>query len=142
MDPAFIAENYKDLPPDVQQVNGEKVAREHRGGTAKRLVLDDEAQGFWERIGNHVSLTMPVCKFLRRHDSSAPAVGKVYHGWFEMGHHLETSQVGYAPESASKHADRWQYAHGAIFAAAYVVDPEFSDHDQSSNEEVPPPLHT
>jgi hypothetical protein len=83
---------------------------------------------------------MPICKFLRRHDTSAPAVGKVYHGWFEMGNHLEASDVGYAPESASKHADRWAYAHAAIFGAAYVVDPEFAEHDQSSNEEVCPPI--
>ena len=143
VDPAFIAENYKDLPADFDMVNGEKIPREHRGGTAKKYVLDDDDQGFWARVKEfkeHVSVSMPICKFLRRHDTSAPAVGKVYHGWFEMGNHLEASDVGYAPESASKHADRWAYAHAAIFGAAYVVDPEFAEHDQSSNEEVCPPI--
>ena len=93
VDPDYIKENYKDLPTDMDQVNGEKVAREHKGGTAKKFVLDDDSSGgFWQRVDDHVSLSMPLCKFLRRHDSSAPAVGKVYHGWFEMGEHLKNSQ--------------------------------------------------
>ena len=65
--------------------NCSTVTRENKGGTAKQLVLDDSDSGFWARVSNHVAVTMPVCKFLRRHDSSAPASGKVYHGWFEMG---------------------------------------------------------
>ena len=141
-DPAYIAENYKDLPTDVEHMNGEKVAREHKGGTAKKFVLDDAAEGFWQRVDDHVKITMPICKFLRRHDSSAPATGKVYHGWYEMGDYLEKSEVSYAAESTAKHEARWAYAHDAIFAAAYVVDPEFISHDQASSEEVrlyPPP---
>ena len=93
VDPAYMAEKFKDVPSDVDVINGEKVAREHKGGTAKVHVLNDAAGGFWENVRDHVSITMPLCKFLRRHDSSAPATGKVYHGWFEMGEHLENSQV-------------------------------------------------
>lgn len=136
VDPDYVAEKFKDLPADVDVVAGAPVAREHRGGTAKLHVLDDTTGGFWENVRDHVSLTMPLCKFLRRHDSSAPAVGKVYHGWFEMGDHLQKSQVAYAPEACAKHERRWAYAHCPFFAAAYVLDPEFADHDQSSCEEV------
>lgn len=57
----------------------------HKGGLAKKLVLDDEENGFWERVKRHVQLTMPICKMLRRFDSSAPSTGKVYHSWFEVG---------------------------------------------------------
>ena len=32
VDPAYIAENYKDLPPDHDTMNGEKVERQHKGG--------------------------------------------------------------------------------------------------------------
>ena len=103
VDPDYAAEKFKDLPADVDVVAGAPVAREHRGGTAKLHVLDDTTGGFWENVRDHVSLTMPLCKFLRRHDSSAPAVGKVYHGWFEMGDHLQKSQVAYAPEACAKH---------------------------------------
>ena len=136
VDPDYQRQNYKDLPPDYEYEVGEKVAREHRGGTAKKLVLDDEPKGFWSRVADHVSVTMPICKFLRRHDTSAPATGKVYHGWFEMGEHLKASNVDYAKESCDKHASRWLYSHLPFFAAAYVLDPEFIEHDHSSNEEV------
>ena len=64
----------------------------------------------------------------------------MYHGWYEMGNHIEKTQ-SYAPIASEKHGARWAYAHAAIFAAAYVVDPEFVGHDQASCEEVrPPPL--
>eukprot|EP00966_Prymnesium_polylepis_P184421 4274688-Prymnesium_polylepis.1 len=79
---------------------------------------------------------MPICKLLRRHDSSAPSVGKVYHGWFEVGESIKESDASYAKEAESKHEARWAYSHAAIFAAAYVCDPEFISHAQSSNSEV------
>ena len=81
-------------------------------------------------------MTMPICKFLRRHDTSAPATGKVYHGWFEIGEHIKQSCVSYADKAIEKHEERWLYAHCDFFAAGYVLDPEFIDHDQTSNEEV------
>ena len=71
VDPAYVAENYKDLPPQTDVSNCATVTRENKGGTAKKLVLDDE--GFWSRCKQHVGLTMPICKLLRRFDSSAPA---------------------------------------------------------------------
>ena len=87
------------------------------GGTTKKLLMEDD--GFWKRVDNHVKLTMPICKFLRRHDTSAPAAGKVYHGWFEIGEHLKESNVSYASDAAKKHEDRWAYAHSPFFAAGY-----------------------
>ena len=126
VDPAYVNEGYKDLPDDHEIGNSGTVLRQHKGGTAKKLALEDEPKGFWSRVADHVQLTMPVCKFLRRHDSSAPAFGKVYHGWFEMGEHLEKpSAISYSATASEKHASRWAYSHAAIFAAGYVVDPEF-----------------
>ena len=136
VDPEYVAQKYKDAPIDAELDDADKVARAHKGGTAKQHVLDDTDDGFWSNVEGHVALTMPICKFLRRHDSSAPATGKVYHGWFEMGEHIKKSSVEYANEVTDKHDSRWAYAHADFFAAAYVVDPEFIDHDQSSNEEV------
>ena len=34
------------------------------------------------------------------------------------------------------HERRWAYGHVPFFAAAYMLDPEFRDHKQMSNEEV------
>ena len=73
VDPEYLAQNYKDAPPTAETSNCETVTRENKGGMAKKLIMDDD--GFWQRIDNHVSMTMPICKFLRRHDTSAPAAG-------------------------------------------------------------------
>ena len=127
--------NYIDRSDERESGNGGTVLREHKGGTAKKLVLDDA--GFWQRVRRHVGLTMPICKLLRRHDSSAPSVGKVYHGWFEVGESIDSSaEVPYAQAAKDKYDERWIYAHCAFFAAAYVLDPEFVNHEQSSIEEV------
>ena len=42
------------------------VVREHKGGMAKKLVLDDADGGFWQRVSSHVGIRMPICKMLRR----------------------------------------------------------------------------
>lgn len=73
---------------------------------------------------------------LRRHDSSAPTVGKLYSGWFELGEFLKTTNLTYKDHVIDKHEARWAYGHSAIAAAAYVVDPEYHDHEQQDNEEV------
>lgn len=65
-----------------------------------------------------------------------PAVGKVYHGWFEVGESIKAETVTYIQEAGEKHESRWEYAHCAFFAAGYVCDPEFIEHDQSSQSEV------
>ena len=134
VDPRYVKEKYEDKGDERETSNCGVVLRQHKGGTAKRLVLDDD--GFWQRVRNHVSLTMPICKLLRRHDSSAPSVGKVYHGWYEMGESIAESSVPYAADASDKFKERWAYAHSEFFAAAYVLDPEFVDHDQASNQEV------
>ena len=121
VDPEYVKEKYKDLPDEVEAGNCENLTRQHKGGSAKRLVLDDADGGFWQRVHGHVKLTMPICKFLRRHDSSAPAAGKVYHGWYEMGEHLKASTVSYAATAVEKHAERWAYGHSAFFAAGTAV---------------------
>eukprot|EP00966_Prymnesium_polylepis_P227315 5260062-Prymnesium_polylepis.1 len=73
---------------------------------------------------------------LRRFDSSAPAIGKVYSSWFELGEHLGSTESSYKATCLEKHADRWAYGHSDFAAAAYVLDSEFHEHTQSENEEV------
>lgn len=136
VDPEYVKENYKDLPAEQDTSNCGTVTREHKGGLAKKLVLDDADKGFWGRIASHVKITMPVCKMLRRFDSSAPAAGKVYHSWYDVGESIKESDATYATDAQAKHEGRWAYAHAPFFAAAYVCDPEFINHDQLSCEEV------
>lgn len=134
--PDYVSQGYKDEADTVDQGSGYQTVRECKGGTVKRLVLDDADGGFWDRVKNHVDLTLPVLKLIRRHDSSAPSVGKAYHGWFEVGENIQESRTTYSAEAKDKFDSRWSYAHCALFSAAYVLDPEFVDHDQASNEEV------
>ena len=125
VDERYTAENYLDRSDEREIGNGGTVLREHKGGTAKKLVLDDAS--FWQRVRRHVGLTMPICKLLRRHDSSAPSVGKVYHSWFEVGESINSSvEVPYAQAAKDKYDQRWIYAHCAFFAAAYMCSTQNS----------------
>lgn len=60
----------------------------------------------------------------------------MYNGWYQTGEAMKASNVSYAADALKKHAERWDYGDCIFFAAAYVVDPEFIEHDQSSNTEV------
>lgn len=134
VDAEYVKQNYKDLPDDVEISNCESRTRQNKGGTAKNLVLDDS--GFWQRVESHVNATMPMYKLLRRHDSSAPTVGKVYHGFYTLGEHIESLDVSYKEKLREAHGERWAYGHVSLFAAAYALDPEYISHDHASNEEV------
>lgn len=138
VDTEYVKQNYKDAADDVEMGNGENTVRQHKGSTAKKHVLDDD--GFWGRVSSHVRLSMPIFKLLRRHDSSAPTIGKVYSGWYQLGEDLEKApelaNVSYKDRAKEKFDIRWAYGHSPFAAAAYVVDPEFRHHEQSSNEEV------
>ena len=84
---------------------------------------------------------MPIFKLLRRHDTSAPTVGKVYHGWFSIGEKIKLSDAPYSKAAEGKFDERWIYGHSEFAAAAYVVDPEFQSHSQSNNAEVMEGFH-
>jgi len=42
-------------------------------------------------------------RMLRRFDSSAPAIGKVYSSWFELGEHLGSAASPYQAKCLEKH---------------------------------------
>lgn len=134
VDPDYVAQNYKDLPDEMEMGNCEKIVREHKAGSAKAAVLDE--QGYWSDLTQHFSITAPIFKLLRRHDSSAPSVGKLYSGWFEMMENVKTSDAPYMNKVHEFAENRWAYGHADIAAAAYVLDPEFISHEHSSIEEV------
>jgi hypothetical protein len=133
VDPDYVAQNYKDLPDDHDITNCETVSRTHKGALAKKFVLDD---GFWGRVKSHVAATMPLFKFIRRHDTSAPSTGKVYYGWFETGEHLKSQNVPYKSLMIEKHRERWDYSDCPFYYAGYVLDPEFHGHSQQQNADI------
>ena len=134
VDPDYVAQNYKDLPDDQDITNCETVSRQHKGGLAKKLVLDDS---YWSRVKAHVAATMPLFKFIRRHDTSAPSTGKVYYGWYEMGEHLKRqTDLPYKDLLIKKHGERWDYADCALYFAGYVLDQEFHGHKQQTMNDV------
>jgi hypothetical protein len=135
VDPEYVAQKYKDKGDSEEATGTGRVYRTNKGATASKLVLEED--GFWQRVTTHVKVTKPIFKMLRRFDSSAPAVGKVYSSWFELGEHLEhETGATYASGLGDKHSERWAYGHSDFAAAAYYLDPEFINHDQSSNAEV------
>ena len=89
MDADYVAKNYKDAANTEEATGTGKTVRTNKGATTKKHVLDDE--GLWGRVGAHVNLTKPIVKMLRRFDSSAPALGKVYSSWFELSEHMASS---------------------------------------------------
>lgn len=134
VDAEYAAKNYKDAANTEEATGTGKTVRSNKGATTKKLVLDDE--GFWDRVTTHVTATKPLVKMLRRFDTSAPAIGKIYSSWFEAGQHLQDLDAPYQSKAVDKHAERWAYGHSPIIAAGYVLDPEFIDHEQSANTEV------
>lgn len=120
VDPEYVAQNYKDLPDHVEVSNCGTSTRENKGGTAKALVLDDTQ--FWPAVSAHVHVTEPIFKLLRRHDSSAPSIGKIYHSFFMVGEHLKATTVPYKEALIEAFDERWAYGHVDMIAAAYALD--------------------
>ncbi|KAL1512127.1 hypothetical protein AB1Y20_005395 [Prymnesium parvum] len=78
-------------------------------------------------------------KLLRRHDSSAPTAGKVYHGFFQLGEYIkeECKDVPYQKKLLEIQQERWCYGGaGPFYCAGYMLDPEFMHLRQSTNAEV------
>lgn len=146
MDEDYVKQKYVDKPDVEEYTNCEKRLRPAKGGTAKKLILDEASnpedseemnQTFWGRVQAHVKVTLPILKMLKRHDSSAPTIGKVYHGWFELGQSIEKNKPEeWGGQAKEFYEDRWAYGHTSILAAAYMLDPEFFDHDFTSEPEI------
>ena len=82
---------YADKGNEEEETGAGRIIRSNKGATASRLCLDNTPTGFWARVGPHVKATLPILKMLRRFDTSAPTIGKLYSSWFELGEHFETA---------------------------------------------------
>eukprot|EP00966_Prymnesium_polylepis_P256415 5923707-Prymnesium_polylepis.1 len=117
VDADYAAKKYRDAANTEEATGVGKDIRSNKGETTRKLVLDND--GFWSRVEKHVNITQPILKMLRRFDSSAPALSKVYSSWFELGEHIKSSDAQYKGKAEEKHAERWAYGHADIAAAAY-----------------------
>ena len=136
-DEAYLEKNYVDKINTEEESGSGRVVRTNKGGTAGKLCLDNRpTTGFWARCDSHVQATLPMLKMLRRFDSSAPTLGKLYSSWHELGQHFETTASEFKKDALEKHAARWAYGYTEIAGAAYVLDPEFHGHEQHKNNEV------
>ena len=132
--PDYVAKKYKDTGNTIEEGGAGRRSYCNKGATCKRLIQDDE--GFWVRVSKHVAATLPIFKFLRRVDTGSPTLGKLYSGWFELGEFLKGTMSDFKEVALNKWSERWAYGHCHAASAAYVVDPEFQTHNQSSNPEV------
>ena len=133
--PDYVAKNYKDTGNTIEDGGTGRRSYSNKGATCKKLVQDEE--GFWQRVKKHTTATMPIFKFLRRVDTGAPTLSKLYSGWFELGQFLKSVNSDFKKVAEDKWEERWAYyGHRDVSAAAYVMDPEFHTHDHSSNGEV------
>jgi hypothetical protein len=133
VDAIYTAKNYKDAASTEEATGSGKTVRTNKGATTKKLTLYD---GFWARVTTHVEVTKPLLKMLRRFDSSVPAASKVFSSSFEAGEHLKATTSTYKASCLEAHEERWAYGHSDFASAAYALDPEFHEHDISSNAEV------
>eukprot|EP00959_Pyramimonas_sp_CCMP1952_P120365 2516899-Pyramimonas_sp.AAC.1 len=81
----------------------------------------------------------PIAKLLRLTDSDAPTASKVPYHMFEVQERLKQIDVGDADltqEIIAIHRNRWDYMFTIIQYAGYLLDPEFWDMDQESDEET------
>ena len=117
---------YVDKGNSEEETGAGRVVRSNKGGTASKLCLDNsDNSGFWARVAGHVKATLPMLKMLRRFDTSASTLGKLYSSWFELGQHFEATDSDFKQHALEKHAERWAYSYMEIQGAAYVLDPEF-----------------
>lgn len=60
VDSEYVAQKYTDEPDEAEEGYGGKTLRSQKGRTAKTLVLDDSATGFWANVAGHLKTTEPI----------------------------------------------------------------------------------
>ena len=117
-DEAYVDKKYVDKSNTEEDSGTGRVVRSNKGGTAGKLCLDNRPSvGFWARCSSHVQATLPMMKMLRRFDSSAPTLGKLYSSWHELGQHFLTTDSDFKTLALEKHEARWAYSYTDIAGA-------------------------
>jgi hypothetical protein len=101
---------------------------------------DDESDGtFWTTMRFMVAVLQPIYTLMRKTDSAAPMMGKLYKLMSELGGELDDVFAAspwdqepwseYKQDISDAHQSRWTYLHCDYHAAGYALDPNFLSDD-------------
>ena len=99
----------------------------------------DIVSDYWSELKVWSEVMKPIAKLLRLTDSDAPTASKVPYHMFEVQEQLKQVDVGDADltqEIIAIHRNRWDYMFTIVQYAGYLLDPEFWDMDQESDDET------
>jgi len=110
-------------------------SRSHLGIEVTSCVLSSD---FWEEVELLISIVGPINRMMRLVDGDTPCMGKVYEGMDRVIEHiqgldLDESKITSLKEMCIK---RWDQFHVPLYAAAYILDPEFQGKGQERDREV------
>lgn len=99
---------------------------------------------FWKKVEEIVKLSEPIVKLLRLFDGSKAIAGKVYKACFNCIE--DVKGLGFSRDKeavlVSILTKRWEMLHSPLHSCGYVVEPEYHDDEQHTNEEVMLGFHT
>ena len=124
-----------------------------------KKVVDD--LDFWEELGKWKAVMKPVHKYIRLVDSDVPCASKQHYKLYEVQQEWEQAAVAFDDEKLKDeimgiHYERWVYGcvvvgcvacdpliwlfvicrYTCIQGAGYLLDPEFWDMDQETDDET------
>lgn len=103
---------------------------------ARKVVLNGN---WWSKVQQLLELTEKIVQLLRLADSDKPCTGKIYWNCFLIQEHIKSFK-GLPPSSLQPLeravAARWVDLHSPLHSVAYMLDPEYWDHDQGSLPDV------
>jgi len=97
------------------------------------------SQLFWSRCQMYLDLHNPVYELLRLVDGESPVIGKLYYRMFQIQKIINgfpNVSDAQRRELYQRFLSRWTMLHNPLHAAAFLLDPEFIEMDQHTNQEV------
>lgn len=90
-------------------------------------------------VRGHKSTIQPVYELLRLIDGNCPIIGKIYYKMFAIQEKIKAF-TGISPSQCSelyqRFVFRWGMLHTSLHAAGFLLDPEYVEMAQNTNEEV------
>jgi hypothetical protein len=114
----------------------------------KKKALDDlsnpvidliRSESFWYKCQLYVDINKPVYELLRLIDGATPVIGKIYYRMFEIQEKIKNFPNITATERHELYQPfmtRWAMLHTGLHSAGFLLDPEYVNMAQTSNEEV------
>ncbi|KAG2431587.1 hypothetical protein HYH02_013280 [Chlamydomonas schloesseri] len=111
----------------------QSAATQATSNQVRRFLLNEQS---WERIGNLVLVSDPFMEIIRLADSQKPVAGKMFWRCHQAGEKLKEGAGSSLSQAKIREVVRiWdtRYAQlsSPLYAAGYVLDPEFWDHNVS-----------